>query len=509
MGIINCVPEGWPPRPDQAKFWAWLEQNWDDSDVIVVGAPPAIGKSLMNVVTARWLVEKGLSVALMAPRKFLQDQYVKDFPWMPVLKGMSAYICDDCLYGGASCRSVKTLAGKLCGAQCKYLMARETARASSMALFNFHSYFVNQMYKDVAIIDEGHGAVDLLYGLFGRKLWKCEVNYPDTMEATAEDVASLLESIIENLTDRLTLLLRQRMSDDMIEALQDELESFTMLFGALKTCGKDFLIRKKTGEYLGQIKELRKTQQEYIYVKTMNIDRLAENVLWPREKVSKIIITSATVREEDIEALGLNQGRRVKYYTCDSPIPEDSRLFIIDPTARMTRKYRKESYPKIIQKIKELAVRHAGQKGIVHCTYDVARELKMQLGTSGRFMFHDNNNKDQMLADFMASRRDPVLIASGMAEGIDLKDDLARWQVITMLQYPSLEDDVMQWMAHAHPARYRWMAIRNLIQQAGRIVRSSEDWGVTYFIGAELDRDLFAKTRAMWPKWFVKAMVWP
>ena len=506
--IHQCVPEPYEARPGQTTYLDWIEKNMMSSDVMVGVCPTAAGKSLQNVTTAKWLIMKGLKVSLMAPRRILQDQYSNDFKGLPVLKGMSSYICDDCSIGNkeCSCKSRKMLMGSLCK-DCKYVAARAQAQSSSMALFNFHSYFVNEMYKDVAIIDEGHGAIDLLYGLFGRKLWKCEVGYPDDTEMTPDSISGIINGIVDNLTLRLNMLLKNKMAEEVIDKVQEETESFKMLKQALDECGNDFLIRKKTELYYGEVKKFTKTEQEYIYVKTLNINNLAERVLWPKDRVKKIVLTSATIGKEDIGLLGLDD-RKVSYYECPSNIPRNNRLFIVDPVASMTYRNRQESLPKIAKKIIALAETHKGQKGIVHCTYDVARSLKLLLGTGGRWMYHDNMDKDEVLARFMGNKGDKILIASGMAEGIDLKDDFARFQIITMLQFPSLADDVMKWIADNYPRRYKWMAIRNLVQQAGRIVRHPDDYGTTYFIGAELTKEFFYATEDMWPSFFKESMIW-
>ena len=466
------------------------------------------GKSLQNVTTSKWLIMKGSTVALMTPRKMLQDQYSGDFGWLPILKGMSSYMCEDCSVGAkqCSCRDHKLLVGKLCQ-DCVYMQARNAAQSAAMCLFNFHSYFFNKMFKDVAIIDEGHGAIDLLYSLFGRKLWKCEVGYADDIALTPEGIADVVDSIIDNLNIRLTMLLKNHMAEETIDKVQQEVESFIMLRDALNECGADFLIKKKTDLYYGEMKKFVKTEQEYIYVKTLNINNLAEKILWPKDKVKKIVLTSATIVKEDIQLLGLDN-RKVAYYECASNIQKNNRLFIIDPVASMLYRNRAESLPKIAKKIAELAMVHRGQKGIVHCTYDVARKLGPLLGATGRYMYHDNQNKDEMLARFMANKGDKILISSGMSEGIDLKDDLARFQIITMLQFPSLQDDVMAWIAQNYPRRYKWMAIRNLVQQAGRIVRHPDDYGITYFIGSELTKDFYYATEDMWPQFFKEGMVW-
>ena len=504
--ILDCVPKPYKLWPSQTEYLLWAEKSLLDHDVLVGVAPTAAGKSLLSVTTAAWLVENANKSALMAPRRFLQDQYSKDFPWMPVLKGMNNYICTDCALDFGTCKAKKLAVGKLC-ADCVYIQARLAAENASMALFNFHSYFVNKMFKNVAIIDEGHGAVDLLYGLFGRKLWKCEVDYPDDLELNPSAVADVVGGVVSGLELRFAHLLKNKADSALIERMEEEIESFKMLHQALQECGNEFLIRKKTELYYGEVTKCRKTEQEYIYVKPLNIDKLAEKILWPRDKVSKIILTSATIGKQDIELLGLSD-RKVAYHESLSNIPKNNRLFIIDPVASMSYKNRQESLPKIAKKIKDLALVHKGQKGVVHCTYDVARQLKSMLGESGRYMYHDNFNKDTVLSSFMASKTDKILIASGMAEGIDLKDDLARFQIIVMLQFPSLADDVMAWIAQNHPKRYKWMAIRNLVQQSGRIARHPKDYGVTYFIGAELSKKFYYETEDMWPQFFKDSMVW-
>lgn len=510
MPIHDFIPRGYDPRDAQTAYWSWLEANWDNYDVFVVTAPTGAGKTLMNVVTGQWRVSQGDTCAIMAPRKFHQDQYSGEYTWIPVLKGMTSYICDDCLFTGATCGAVKSQKGSVCSPQdCHYIRARMTAQASSLVVFNFYSYFINKMYKDVAIIDEGHGTVDLLYGLFGRKIWKCEMKYPDDIELTPTGIYDFLVEIRRNMTDRLASFERNHVADEVIEKLNEEIDQIESLQFALRTCPDDFLIRKKKGSYWGSEAHLRKTEQEYIYVKIMKVAGLGERILWPRQHVGKIILTSATLDKEDVNALGLAEGRRVGYYECPSEIPAENRPFIVDHAAPMTFRHRATSMPKIAAKILKLCEVHAGQRGLVHCTYDVAKALKPYLDKNPRFLFHDQKNKDAILREFLVKKKpDTVLLASGMSEGIDLKGDLARFQILTMLQWPSLEDDVMAWIANERPNQYKWMTIRDLIQKSGRIVRGADDWGTNYFIGSEFTKEFYERTIAMWPTWFRPAIIW-
>jgi Rad3-related DNA helicase len=505
--ILSFLPPGYTARQCQIDYWNWLVENFDKYDVILVRGPTGSGKSLMNVVAALYLVWRHLTVALTTPRKFLQDQYTDDFSWITVLKGASAYMCADCLFRGASCRAVKQATDHMCE-DCVYKQARAAAAAAQFALFNAHSYFVNKMFKDVLIADEGHGLVDLLYGLFGRKLWKCEFQYPDDIEVTTAGIAAFIDNtVVGNLADRLAIVINNHAADTIINQIQEEIDSFKLLSGALKRYGPDFLVKKKVGKYQGPERHLKGTEQEFLYVKTKKIDQLAEKILWPDDKVTKIILTSATIGPEDIELLGL-QKRRVGIYECASPIPPENRFFVSEPTAPMTYKHRAESLPKIAKKIIEIAARHPNDKGVVHCTYEVAKSLQAYLGKNPRFWFHTQRDKDERLEQFLVAAGNPILVASGMAEGIDLKDDRARFQIICMLQWPSLDDDVMQWLSVTYPKRYRWFAIRNMIQQVGRISRHKDDSGITYFIGSEFNNGFFNENRGMFPEWFVEAMVW-
>ncbi|NBO93927.1 MAG: hypothetical protein EBV06_16705 [Planctomycetia bacterium] len=98
-----------------------------------------------------------------------------------------------------------------------------------------------------------------------------------------------------------------------------------------------------------------------------------------------------------------------------------------------------EAVPQLAQYIQEIADHYEKQKGIVHATYQLAYLLRKHL-TSSRFIFHDRDNKTERYQEFRNARPDSgkVLIASGMYEGIDLPEDLGRWQIIAKVPWQSL-----------------------------------------------------------------------
>lgn len=506
-GILTFGREDKPFRQVQIDTLEWFEKNYEQNDVIIIEAPTAAGKSLMVTTIAYFLESRGLTSSVITPTKLLQDQYMKDFRDIPVLKGMGEYKCDAMGLDG-SCRDAKKHMGNCCTAGkgeapiCNYLIARANASAADVALFNFHSYYANKMYKNVLIADEAHNAIHFLYDFYALKLWKCEVGYKDDLELNAEGVKNALRSALAELQMYL-IDLQASGADKEASKVEDEIERYGYILASIDKFEGHLLIEIDKGEYYGKKRDLRKTEQEFLYVKPLRVNAIGEDFLWPRS-VEKVILLSATISEEDSRTLGLHT-RKVGYHKCPSPIPPDRRPFIICNVASMRYGNRQTSLPKIIKAIEKLSAHHAKEKGIVHCTYDTAKKIQAALGHNRRFMFHDKFNKNDVYNAFLASKEFPVLIASGMDEGIDLSGDLGRFQIITQLMRPSLEDKVNKWMVKNNKRQYNWETVRKVIQQTGRICRDPLDFGVTYILDSEFDSFL-QESASMWPDWFRSGM---
>jgi Rad3-related DNA helicase len=288
--------------------------------------------------------------------------------------------------------------------------------------------------------------------------------------------------------------------------IEDEIERLTLIATTIEFYEKDLLICKVEEEYYGKVKELRKTKQEHIYVKPTVVDRIGIQTLWPK-KIKKVILLSATINEEDIKRLGL-QDRRVAYLRLDSPIPPERRPFVYTPVASMAYRNRKESIPAIIKMCGQIAAKMDKHKGVIHCTYDMADKLKAEYRYNDRFWFHGKMDKSDRYNEFRAAKGNMIFVASGMSEGIDLAGDSARFQIITQLMRPNLGDRVNAWMVKNNINAYNWEAVREVIQQAGRICRGPEDFGMTFMLDSEF-QGFYNQTSHLWPQWFKKAIVWP
>ena len=84
------------------------------------------------------------------------------------------------------------------------------------------------------------------------------------------------------------------------------------------------------------------------------------------------------------------------------------------------------------------------EKGIIHChSYKVASYIKNNIRNS-RILIHGSDNRDTILEKHKKSRKPTVLISPSMTEGVDLKGELSRFQIICKVPYPYLGDKLIK-----------------------------------------------------------------
>ena len=93
-----------------------------------------------------------------------------------------------------------------------------------------------------------------------------------------------------------------------------------------------------------------------------------------------------------------------------------------------------------------------------------------------------------------------------MYEGVDLPDDLGRWQVITKIPWPSLGDAAIAALAERDPEWYLWETAKTVIQAGGRVSRHENDYGVTYCLDSSFMR-LYNEGQHLLPRWFLDCLV--
>lgn len=475
------------PRPQQVKALLEVEKHWDDADIFIVQAPVSTGKSRIAVTISRWLFkEKHARSNILVPTNILLEQYKSEFTKLHFIQRKDLYRCKNTLdtteMDEANCDYVSKLRGdgdkpEYCP-DCCYLKAVRLAHKTPYMVANYWSYMALKLFKPVVIIDESHNLTHVIRDLEGKRLWRKDYAYPSNVT----NYQQLLDWVTKH---------HRLATDKKLQILKDELEN-----------GRQrYLVEKGFDLY-------RNEEQECLKMLPLDISN-AKPYLWPRNKVQKIIMMSATFSEVDLETLGLT-GRRVIMINTDSPIPVENRPVIYKPIVNSSHAFQDTAVVRLAQWLKEMAVIKQGTKGFVHCTYGMAAKLQQQVRCDSRFVFHDNQNKLSRYHEWRASPPEHglIFIGCGLEEGIDLKGPDYGWQVIAKAQYASLAEPAVRYQAENKPKEYVWDALRKCAQSCGRICRAVDDYGETYLVDSTFKK-LFTQSKSygMVPLWLDEQIV--
>lgn len=472
------------PRKVQKEVLLELEKAWDSHDVFVIVAPTASGKSRIAMCLANWLKE----VDIITPTNILLQQYLRDFPDYPKLFKKSLYSCIDDRYEGMNCKEVDTFLKKqskskrgsfVCCNDCPHAVDSRIVMNNNRGLFNYYMYLAllnkDRTVARTIVIDEAHNLVGTLQDFMAKQLWKHDYKYPGNVY-DYKDLASWVA--FKNAT----------VDDPKLELLHNELNA----------TNPHYLIERTKDWYRYEMRDV-------IKMRPIDVSN-APPYFWNPRKVNKVVLMSATINKKDIQELGLDK-KRVCYIDCSSPIPAKNRPVHYTPQTRVTYGTRDKAPRILASHITDVLLpRHEKQKGVIHATYSLAESLKEHL-TDKRFMWHGRKDKGDVYASFLESPPEEgrVLVASGLYEGIDLPEDLGRWQVIAKVPWVSLADPAIKYKSGKDDSWYRWMFLKTLMQSCGRICRTPKDKGCTYILDSTFKK-LYDSSQDLVPAWWSESV---
>lgn len=230
------------------------------------------------------------------------------------------------------------------------------------------------------------------------------------------------------------------------------------------------------------------------------------------DKGETSLLMSATIlsKENLCKAVGLKSDD-VKFIRIEnSDFPIKNRPIYLMNVAWLNAKTMNESLPNIVKVLDNLLSVHKNDKGIIHTTsYSQVQFIKNNLSKANLARLIETNPKfdrNEMILKHSESKKPTVLISPSMFLGVDLKDDLSRFQVIVKVPYPDLTDKKVSVLKQRNPKWYEWNTILRLIQAYGRSVRNSEDYANTYILDSSVSF-LLKNGKDMVPKWFSEAII--
>jgi len=138
----------------------------------------------------------------------------------------------------------------------------------------------------------------------------------------------------------------------------------------------------------------------------------------------------------------------------------------------------------------------------------IAKYIKDNIKNDRLLVRYGDVNNQEIMGLHKGTNKPTVLVSSSMLEGVDLIDDLSRWQVFVKMPWTSLEDKRTKVLSEKRENWYLCQTMRALIQGAGRSTRSVEDSSMTYIIDKSFSYWYsIAKQKGMIPEWFKNRVI--
>jgi ATP-dependent DNA helicase DinG len=132
-------------------------------------------------------------------------------------------------------------------------------------------------------------------------------------------------------------------------------------------------------------------------------------------------------------------------------------------------------------------------------SYELGKRILMNSRNTQRLYSYTNSKEKEQAIQGMNLLKNAVIIGPSLTEGLNLEDDMSRFQIIMKVPYPSLTDELVKARMERNDEWYAWATSLAIMQAIGRSIRNQNDYATTYILDACF-LDLNKKVK--WPKWF-------
>lgn len=522
---------------------AYLE---DPESTVVIDAPTGTGKSLIAMWCSYILKEMGKRGYLITSDLSLQDQYEHDFykfklHW-PSIRGIDNYDChvNGLKFSLGECRmrnmSYDQAEKQLpCASTCEYIQTRKRSMDMPVTLLNYSFWLIQRNYvakraierdmtppfgrRDFVFFDEAHQIDKIVQGHFTPRI-------PNNLVDSLMELRKFLKSVQLDYP-HVTPIILGELVDDLFQ-IQDK----SVLFIKLKQLKKylhdyrktksevDKLAKKQFGKNLEKpmtakwrkaygrydfIKDIYCKVDDYIeIIKDAGVDSIVfdqqeKEVRFMCIKEAKMIqkylhqqagfkvFMSATIGspQDFVKIMGIEQAKLIRL---DEQFSYQKSPIIFVNKYKLSFREREKNFKHVADMLDKIIDKHKGQRGIIHTgSYVFSTQILEHSKYRSRLIKYTDSRQKKVSIEAFKSNPGSILIGPSILEGLDLKDDISRFQVFFKVPYPSLGDPLIKAKLQAQPEWYQWKTLNQMYQGIGRSVRHKDDWAVTYILDASFN----------------------
>lgn len=532
-------------RESQGAVLKRIEAESESKRFIIIEAPVGFGKSAIAATLSRFLGSAHIVVAT----KQLQDQYAGDFGY-PVVKGKSNFQCyvptstgrtlpchrgrcevdwslKECphyltydehrQHKSGQCITTSKCEDLKDGNLCTYYEQKWHGFDAPITVYNYALFLSELKYpndvpkRKLLVCDEAHELERQLVGFAAFHLKKSDLKYYHD-ELRSEDFIiphlgvedpfawlDVLSDIREMLKEYLEIHQEADEAQYMEAVCKSRYEDIDRFIDSLKDDRTNWVVNNVKVESTGSIEE--------VTFQPLSVRNSAAKIY---ESADRVVMMSATIFsiERFCDSLGIPQSETSFIKVEDSTFPAEMRPIYSLNTGYLSRGSLNASLQDIALTIEKIMSIHRDERGIIHTTsYFQARNIVQRISEENRkrILTTEGTFDKSILLRMHGSIGDSVLISPSLYEGLDLKDDLSRFQIIVKVPYPDLSERRTKIMLEKDRTWYDLQTAQRLVQTYGRSVRSETDYAITYVLDSNFTRFL-REHKDLFPKYILEAI---
>ncbi|MDA4134077.1 MAG: ATP-dependent DNA helicase [Thaumarchaeota archaeon] len=514
---------------------------------VMLEAPVGFGKSALAAALCNHLG----SAYIVTSTKQLQDQYVSDFGYA-VVKGKPNFRClvpttmglelpcskgrcevdwklTDCSHylsfeqydqhkkhlcnRNSKCENLK--GGRLC----PYYDQKWSSFRAPVTICNY-PFFLSELryaedlpHRRLLVCDEAHDLEKQLVGFASFSLRRSVVQlYQDATGDKGQGV-SIPDKGVDDPAAWYGPLAEARKTLDEFCAIhlddqdfQDKVATCKSTLDSLESFTKD-LKASPSNWIVNGVKKSADGSVEEVVFQPIDVGGYAGPLF---QTADTVLLMSATIFSKALlcRALGIREDEVCYISVPESIFPVENRPIRALNVASLNRASMEASMEGIAKAVDRILERHAGERGVVHTTsYQQVNFIMQHVSEASRarLVTTEGTFERSVLLQIHGATGASVLISPSLYQGVDLKDDLSRFQIVVKVPYPDLSDRRTRVKLDRDQGWYDWQTALRLVQTYGRSVRSETDHAVTYVLDSNFTRFVNLH-RTLFPAYFLDAL---
>jgi len=536
-------------RPNQEQI---LKDAFNELEkgtkVVIIEGPTGFGKSPVNVAIGR----KFKPAFYTTPQVKLVEQLNNDFGQkglaidgcsssdIMALLGRKNYICK--LSGTSSDECYGREEGCSKEEKCTYWKQKMATREADIAILTFAMLIVNTYLPEtmgfpkrkLLIIDECHGLEGQVASMFaGFTITPGAFRYDGNIYMDWEIFLRKVPRFEKVKNKYILANDYKEFITEIGNIYEDFFRVITQQKDKISQGSQDKVANKlKQIEYLEQsIKNDRKwiinltkehNQITRIEFKPIDVDYFLQEKIW--SQAEQYVLSSATIPfrynvEKWLKRLGL-KNESYAFLSAPMSFPIENRPILRTfMGGEMTYGNESINFDSNVEKCREIIEQHPNERGVIHSvSFERGKKIAKALDDESIFLHEyqykkktnkneeENGEKEDIINDWQHSHK-LILISPSVFEGVDLKDDMCRYQILFKVPYPNTEDGRINYLVTEKKDWVWYMneTAKTVIQMYGRAVRSDIDHATFYIVDGSFNKLLNNKT-VKFPKWFLEAL---